>query len=130
MYYGYQRSSVSSVIPQGGGLAPMGGPFYEYDAALDSDTKFPAAYDGKPFFYDWARNKMFNIQLKEDAATANPGGAVEKVNAFLPQQQFLAPIDSKFGPDGSLYVLDWGGGYGRDNPTSGLHRIDYIQGSR
>ena len=29
-----------------------------------------------------------------------------------------------------MYVLDWGGGYGRDNPTSGLYRIDYISGSR
>ena len=55
---------------------------------------------------------------------------MEKVNPFLPNVPFLAPIDSKFGPDGSMYVLDWGGGYGRDNPTSGLYRIDYISGSR
>lgn len=129
MYYGYQRSSVPSVIPQGGGLAPMGGPFYRFDEALESDTKFPESYDGKPFFYDWARNKMFSIQTK-NPATGTPGTEVEKVNPFLPQQQFLAPIDSKFGPDGSLYVLDWGGGFGRDNPTSGLYRVDYISGSR
>ncbi|WP_022894858.1 ThuA domain-containing protein, partial [Agromyces subbeticus] len=128
MFYGYKRSSVPSVIPQGGGLAPMGGPVYNYDAELVSDTKFPASYDGKPFFYEWARNKMFTIQLKDPAAGS--GSQVEKVNPFLPQEQFLAPIDSKFGPDGSLYVLDWGGGFGRDNPNSGLHRIDYISGSR
>lgn len=129
MYYGYQRSSVPSVIAQGGGLAPMGGPFYDYDADLESDTKFPESFDGKPFFYDWARNKMFSIQIK-NPATGNPGTEVEKVNPFLPQERFLAPIDSKFGPDGSLYVLDWGGGFGRDNPTSGLFRVDYISGSR
>ena len=128
MWYGYQRSSVPEVIPQGGGLAPMGGPVYDYDPDLVSDTKFPASYDGKPFFYEWARNKMYSIQLKDPAAGS--GSQVEKVNAFLPQEQFLAPIDSKFGPDGSLYVLDWGGGFGRDNPNSGLHRIDYISGSR
>jgi glucose/arabinose dehydrogenase/PKD repeat protein len=128
MYYGYQRSSVPSVIPQGGGLAPMGGPFYRYDAALESDTKFPPSYDGKPFFYEWARNKMYAIDIKDPAAGS--GSQVEKVNPFLPQEQFLAPIDSKFGPDGSMYVLDWGGGFGRDNPNSGLHRIDYISGSR
>lgn len=128
MWYGYQRSSVPGIIPQGGGLAPMGGPVYQYDPELESDTKFPASYDGKPFFYEWARNKMYSIQLKDPAAGS--GSQVEKVNAFLPQEQFLAPIDSKFGPDGSLYVLDWGGGFGRDNPNSGLHRIDYISGSR
>jgi glucose/arabinose dehydrogenase/PKD repeat protein/type 1 glutamine amidotransferase len=127
MYYGYRRSSVGA-IPQGGGLAPMGGPIYRYDEELESDTKFPASYDGKPFFYDWARNKMYNIQLKDPAA--GEGTQVEKVNPFLPDVPFLAPIDSKFGPDGSMYVLDWGGGYGRDNPTSGLYRIDYISGSR
>ncbi|KRE21210.1 ThuA domain-containing protein [Agromyces sp. Soil535] len=128
MWYGYKRSSVPEVIPQGGGLAPMGGPVYHYDPDLVSDTKFPASYDGKPFFYEWARNKMYSIQLKDPAA--ENGSQVEKVNAFLPQEQFLAPIDSKFGPDGSLYVLDWGGGFGRDNPNSGLHRVDYISGSR
>ncbi|MCD2440921.1 ThuA domain-containing protein [Agromyces sp. SYSU K20354] len=128
MFYGYKRSSVPGIIPQGGGLAPMGGPVYNYDPALVSDTKFPASYDGKPFFYEWARNKMYSIQLKDPAASS--GSQVEKVNAFLPQEQFLAPIDSRFGPDGSLYVLDWGGGFGRDNPNSGLHRIDYISGSR
>ncbi|PZG24396.1 PKD domain-containing protein [Micromonospora craterilacus] len=123
MWYGYKRSSVPSVIPQGGGLAPMGGPFYQYDPDLESDTKFPQYYDGKPFFYEWARNKMYSI-------IPNGQGGVEKVNPFLPQQQFLAPIDSKFGPEGSMYVLDWGGGFGRDNPNSGLYRIDYISGSR
>ncbi|GLZ60849.1 ThuA domain-containing protein [Micromonospora sp. NBRC 107095] len=123
MWYGYKRSSVPSVIPQGGGLAPMGGPVYQYDPQLQSDTKFPAYYDGKPFFYEWSRNKMYSI-------IPSSNGNVEKVNPFLPQEQFLAPIDSKFGPEGSLYVLDWGGGFGRDNPNSGLYRIDYISGSR
>ena len=101
----------------------MGGPVYRFDEELESDTKFPKSYDGKPFFYDWARNKMYTIQLKDPAAAA--GTQVEKVNPFLPDVPFLAPIDSKFGPDGSMYVLDWGGGYGRDNPTLGPlpHRL-------
>src|SRR5690606_883693 len=30
LWYGYQRSSVPEVIAQGGGLAPMGGPFYHF----------------------------------------------------------------------------------------------------
>lgn len=128
MFYGYKRSSVPSVIPQGGGLAPMGGPFYRFDETLESDTKFPESWDGKPFFYEWARNKMYSIQLKEPATES--GSQVEKVNPFLPSTVFRAPIDSKFGPDGSMYVLDWGGGFGRDNPSSGLYRIDYISGSR
>jgi glucose/arabinose dehydrogenase/PKD repeat protein len=124
MFYGYQRSSVPQVIPQGGGLAPMGGPVYHFDAGLQSDTKFPSSYDDKAFFYEWARNKMYSILPTED------GTAAEKVTPFLPDEQFLAPIDSKFGPEGSMYVLDWGGGFGRDNPNSGLYRVDYVSGSR
>jgi glucose/arabinose dehydrogenase/PKD repeat protein/type 1 glutamine amidotransferase len=129
LYYGYQRTSAPGVINAGGGLAPMGGPFYDYDPELDSDTKFPEFYDGKPFFYEWSRNRMYSLELKDPRAGAG-GSDVEKVNPFLPTEEFLAPIDSRFGPDGSMYVLDWGGGFGRHNPDSGLHRIDYVTGSR
>ena len=48
----------------------------------------------------------------------------------MPNTSFLAPQSLAFGPDGSLYALEWGGGYGRDNPNSGIYRIDYINGSR
>ncbi len=125
MYYGYRTSSVPAVIPAGGGLAPMGGPFYDFDEALKSDTKFPEYYDSKPFFYEWSKNRLYSMTL-------NGNGDLEKINPFLPPPsgQWRAPIDSKFGPDGSLYVLDWGGGFGRHNPDSGLYRVDYISGSR
>jgi glucose/arabinose dehydrogenase/regulation of enolase protein 1 (concanavalin A-like superfamily) len=124
MYYGYQVSSIPEVIPAGGGLAPMGGPFYDYDPALESETKFPEYFDGQPFFYEWSKNNMYSMLLDEDRA------GLEKVNHFLPGENWMAPIDSEFGPDGSLYVLDWGGGFGRDNPNSGLYRVDYVSGSR
>ena len=48
----------------------------------------------------------------------------------MPTTSFLAPQCMEFGPDGSLYALEWGGGFGRDNPNSGIYRIDYINGSR
>lgn len=129
IWYGYQRSSHPEIIPQGSGLAPMGGPFYDFDPELESDTKFPESFDGKPFFYEWARNKMYSLILDEEGEDQQQP-QLEKVNAFLPEEEFLAPIDSKFGPEGSMYVLDWGGGFGRDNPDSGLYRVDYVSGSR
>ena len=102
----------------------MGGPFYDFDPDSTSDTKFPASYDGKAFYYDWAKNRVWTVQLNGDS------GKVEKVNRFLPNTSFLAPQALAFGPDGSLYALEWGGGFGRDNPNSGIYRIDYINGSR
>ena len=62
--------------------------------------------------------------------TLDAAGRLEKIWRFLPTESFLSPQDMKFGPDGSLYTLEWGGGFGRDNPNSGIYRIDYINGSR
>ena len=34
------------------------------------------------------------------------------------------------GPDGSLYLLEWGANFGGGNNDSGLYRIDYVKGGR
>ena len=36
------------------------------------------------------------------------------------------PIDMEFGPDGALYVLEYGDGYFAENPDAQLSRIDYV----
>lgn len=127
LVYGYQMSTVPEVIPPGGALAPMGGPFYEFDPDLESQTKFPEYFDGKPFFYDWAKNNLYSLIVDHDAPTSE---RLNKINEFLPNESWLAPIEMKFGPEGSLYVLEWGGGFGRDNPDSGLYRVDYVPSGR
>ncbi|MBB5803504.1 PKD repeat protein/glucose/arabinose dehydrogenase [Saccharothrix ecbatanensis] len=106
-----------------GGEAPMAGPRYEYDPNLQSETKFPEFYDGKPFFYEWARNRIF--LFNQDSA-----GGLLSIDPWYVSNTPLAPMDMKFGPDGALYMVEWGGGYGRDNPDSGIYRIDYTQGNR
>ena len=124
MYYGYTASTVPATIPAGGGLAPMGGPFYDFDPTLESDVKFPEFFDGKPFFYEWSKNRIYSMMLNND------GTRLEQIYRFLPTETFLSPQDMKFGPDGAMYTLEWGGGFGRDNPNSGIYRVDYINGSR
>jgi PKD repeat protein/glucose/arabinose dehydrogenase len=106
-----------------GGEAPMAGPRYEYDPNLESDTKFPEFYDGKPLFYEWARNRMFLFNQDSD-------GGLLSIDPWYVSNTPLAPMDMKFGPDGALYMVEWGGGYGRDNPDSGVYRIDYTRGDR
>ncbi|PRX47279.1 uncharacterized protein DUF1349 [Prauserella shujinwangii] len=122
VWYGYGESAEFPIMGTGG-AAPMAGPVYRYDADLESETKFPAYYDGKPFFYEWARNRIFSFHLDEQ-------GSVHTIDPWLDSVDTLAPMDMRFGPDGSMYLLEWGGGYGRDNPDSGLYRIDYTQGNR
>jgi glucose/arabinose dehydrogenase/type 1 glutamine amidotransferase len=122
--YPYRVSDEWPELGTGGRLA-VGGPTYHYDADLESETKFPAYYDDTVFLADWTRNAMFEV--KKDAA-----GNAFSLNRFLPRAGFLRPIDMEFGPDGSLYVIEWGtnyGGSGRGDPNwdSGIYRIDYVR---
>ncbi|UQU67959.1 PQQ-dependent sugar dehydrogenase [Couchioplanes caeruleus] len=106
-----------------GGIGPMGGPAYHYDAANPSATKWPEHYDGKPLFYEWTRDYVKGFTLAQD----NQVTAIESV---LPSIVFDNPMDMEFGPDGSLYVLEYGDGYFSENPEAQLARIDYVRGNR
>ena len=108
----------------GGGGAPMAGPVYRYDPDLTSDRKWPAYWDGKAIFGEWNQNNLFSFQLNED------GSKLVDINRMFPTMSFLKPMDMKFGPDGALYLIEWGSGFGGDNADSGVYRIDYVQGNR
>jgi cytochrome c len=117
--------SGNPLFPEiGGGGAPMGGPLYRYDAALASDRKWPAYYDGKALLGEWNQNKMYTLQLDEDAKT------LVDINQILTGMTFLRPMDFEFGPDGALYMIEWGTGFGGNNDNSGVYRIDYIAADR
>ncbi|MEV0564832.1 ThuA domain-containing protein [Dactylosporangium sp. NPDC050588] len=122
MWYGYPASTNFPELGAGGS-APMGGPVYRYNASNPSTTKFPQYYDGVHFFYEWARNFVKEVHF--DGNTA-----VTRTNTFLPGGNFNKPMDMEFGPDGSLYLLEWGSNFGGGNNDSGLYRIDYVQGGR
>jgi glucose/arabinose dehydrogenase len=122
IFYGYGDSPQFPELGSGG-AAPMGGPVYRYDPSSTSTTKFPAYYDGVHFFYEWARNYVKEIHFDDSAGLV-------KINPFLPGGNFNKPMDMRFGPDGSLYLLEWGANFGGGNNDSGLYRIDYVSGGR
>jgi PKD repeat protein len=37
-------------------------------------------------------------------------------------------MEMEFGPDGAMYLIEWGTGFGGNNADSGIYRIDYIVG--
>ncbi|MCG5214833.1 ThuA domain-containing protein [Streptosporangium soli] len=123
VWYTYHLTPEWPEMGSTGGAAPMGGPFYHYDAASQSETKFPAYFDDTPFFYEWSRNYLGEMRL-------DSGGNVLKVNRFLSNLGFKSPMHMKFGPNGSMYLIEWGAGYGGANPDDGVYRIDYVSGSR
>lgn len=122
--YPYRVSDEWPELGTGGRLA-VGGPSYHYDQDLDSETKLPEYYDNTTFIADWTRNAIFEVK-KDDAGNAL------SLNRFLPHNTFLRPIDMELGPDGALYVIEWGtnyGGSGRGDPNwdSGIYRLDYLR---
>jgi cytochrome c len=122
--YPYDLSSTWPELGTGGRLA-IGGPMYHFDPNLNSENKFPAYYDDTMLIADWTRNAIFEV--KQDAA-----GQPFSINRFMPGSTFLRPIDMEFGPDGSLYLIEWGtnyGGSGRGDPNfdSAVYKINYVR---
>ncbi|MFJ8648600.1 PQQ-dependent sugar dehydrogenase [Streptomyces sp. NPDC093546] len=104
-----------------GSESPMGGPVYRYDAASTSPVKFPQSYDGNFFAGEFGRK-----WIKRIAQTAD--GTVQSINAF--PWSGTQVMDMAFGPDGALYVLDYGTGYFNGDANSALYRIEHITGGR
>jgi glucose/arabinose dehydrogenase len=101
-----------------GSESPMGGAVYRYDAANPSSTKFPAALDGHYFAMEFGRRWIKSIDVNTD-------GSAGQISAFPWRGTQI--IDSAFGPDGALYVLDYGTGWGSGDASSALYRIEHSQ---
>ncbi|MBO3677530.1 PQQ-dependent sugar dehydrogenase [Streptomyces sp. NEAU-YJ-81] len=102
-----------------GSESPMGGPVYRYDASLDSPVKFPESYDGNFFAGEFGRRWIKRIEQGTD-------GTVQKINDF--PWSGTQVMDMAFGPDGALYVLDYGTGYFNGDENSALFRIENATG--
>ncbi|TGN75403.1 carbohydrate-binding protein [Streptomyces bauhiniae] len=98
-----------------GSESPMGGPVYHYDPGLDSPVKFPEAYDGDFFAGEFGRRWIKRIETGTD-------GAVQSINAF--PWTGTQVMDMAFGPDGALYVLDYGTAWFGGDDNSALYRIE------
>jgi glucose/arabinose dehydrogenase len=113
--------------PQLGGQgAPMGGPVYHFDKKLDSPAKFPASYDGKFFAYEFGAHWVKPI-------TMDGKGAIQSIETLTDGQdwsQLKEPIDADFGPDGSLYVLDYGSNWFGGSLDAALYKLEYAPGDK
>ncbi|MFC9609240.1 PQQ-dependent sugar dehydrogenase [Streptomyces sp. NPDC056938] len=102
-----------------GSESPMGGPVYRYDAASTSPVKFPEAYDGDFFAGEFGRQWIKRIEQDGD-------GKVTSINPF--PWTGTQVMDMAFGPDGALYVLDYGLSWFGGDEHSGLYRIENATG--
>ncbi|MFT2009021.1 PQQ-dependent sugar dehydrogenase [Pontibacter sp. 13R65] len=122
IYYPYTPSQEFPELGEGARCA-LGGPVYHYDAASTSGIKFPEYYDKVLFIGDWSRNWIKAVYMDGDYR-------YKRIEAFMPKVAFDNPIDMDFGPDGALYVLEFGDPWGMLKKGGKLARIEYNKGNR
>jgi len=95
----------------------MAGPVYHFDPNLRSKRKLPARFDNSLFIFEWERSWIKEVRLDAE-------GRLEKTLPFMPQTKFRRPISMAAGPDGALYLIEWGTAW-YNNKDSQLVRIEY-----
>jgi len=120
IWYPYGPSSDFPEVGVGGRNA-MAGPVY-YTDMFPKETRLPDYYNGKLIIYDWIRGWI-------KAVTMLPNGDFDKMEPFFGNIKVNSLIDMEVGPDGKLYLLEYGNGWFTKNPDAGLARIDFITGN-
>ncbi|WP_327243023.1 ThuA domain-containing protein [Streptomyces sp. NBC_01320] len=140
VWYAYSASAEFPELGTGGG-GPMSGPVYKYDPDNTYRTKFPEYFEGKWITYELTRQwfKTFSFQQKDQTFT-DPrfapvrAGELQSINGIFADMKWNQPFDADFGPDGALYVIDFGlgsgTGRGGSNEGAGIYRIDYVGDGR
>lgn len=118
VYYPYRVSEEFPLLGSGARSA-TGGPVFRWsDFSTKASRVFPAYYEGKWFVTDFSRGWIMTIAIGED-------GQYESMEPFLPTYQSVGAIDMKFGPEGDLFVLEYGSNWFRQSPNSRLVMITY-----
>ena len=121
IWYPYDASPDFPEVGSGGRTA-MAGPVYYTDLYPKGKT-YDAYYHGKLFIYDWIRDWIKVVTMK-------PNGDLDKLEPFMQNEKFAAIMDMEVGPDGKIYVLEYGKGWFTGNPDAGISRIDYLGANR
>ncbi|MEP6583299.1 MAG: ThuA domain-containing protein [Ginsengibacter sp.] len=121
IWYPYDASPDFPQVGTGGRNA-MAGPVY-YTDMFPKETRLPDYYNGKLIIYDWIRGWI-------KAVTMQPNGDFDKMEPFFGNIKLNNLIDMEVGPDGKLYLLEYGSGWFAKNPDAGLSRIDFNGGNR
>ena len=115
IWYSNASSSKFPLLGSGGRCA-MGGPVYYYDESLESSRKLGREFDQSVFFYDWMRGWIIAGKLDQDER-------IVSLQRFMPNETFRRPMDLELGPDGALYLLEWGSSYGGGNANAQVVRL-------
>lgn len=121
IWYPYDASPDFPIVGKGGRCA-MAGPVYYVNDYPDS-TRFPEYYNGKLFIYDWIRNWILAVTMDKE-------GNLQTIEHFMPHTKFHNISDMEIGPDGRMYIVEYGEGWFTKNANSGLSVISFNGGNR
>ncbi len=121
LWYPYAESGDFPQLGSGGRNAMAGGVFYAdlYEGAL----ALPDYYDGKLIIYDFMRGWMKAVSLF-------PNGDFNKMEPFAQDIELNALIDMELGPDGQIYLLEYGSGWFTKNDDTALSVLQFNGGNR
>ena len=122
IYYPYGVSEKFPLVGSGSRSA-TGGPIYHKSDFVNPKRPWPAYYENKWIAADFSRGWIMAISMKEN-------GDYDSMERVLPGYHPVQPIDIKFGPDGDLYILEYGSNWFRKSDNSRLIRIEYNGGNR
>ncbi len=100
----------------------ISGPIYVFDPSLDSKTKFPPHLHQSWFQMGFTSGMQYFSTLDTVNVSVLKTERVDQ-NLFS-AWKLRGPLQAKYGPDGSLYVLNYDGFYSTINP--GIFRMDYV----
>lgn len=119
LYYPYAQSERFFELGSGSRNALVAPVYYAEDYA-DSDIKFPAFFDGKLIIGEFMRNWLMVVNTNAD-------DEIETITPLI-EAPFSAPLDMAFGPDGALYLVEYGTNWFTRNKDAYLSRIEYYAG--
>lgn len=122
IWYPYGSSTTFPEIPDGTGRTALAGPIYRRPAQPGHGA-LPPFYEGVVFLLEWSRSYLLTAHLDEN-------GSLLAILPFLPGIPWKRPIAMKQGPDGALYVIEWGTSFWGGNQDAQLVKLLYQEGGR
>jgi cytochrome c len=122
IYYPYGISEKFPLVGSGARSA-TGGPVYHRSDFQNPKRPWPAYYENKWIVTDFSRGWIMAVTMDAD-------GNYQSMERVLPAYKPVQPIDMKFGPEGDLYLLEYGNNWFRKSDNSRLVRIEYNGGNR
>jgi cytochrome c len=101
------------------GSAPITGPLYRYDGDLVSAGKFPPHFTRKWFMTDYGSSTV-NVMTLDSM-----GEAVTASQRIFANHTFSGPVDFQAGPDGALYIVNYGNVNFATVGATSIERISY-----